>query len=95
MAETFTLDKDNLVSPVIALAESPMQVSITQDSSWTYNKTRVYVQEETATPGTYATIAGTAIKNKSLMEPFRLKAKNYKLILDDYADTDSITFIVS
>lgn len=92
---TFTLDKDNLTSPVFALAETPMQISITQDSIWTDSITTVYIQEETDTPGTYESIAGTAIKNKSLMQPYNLKPKNYKLIMTAYDPKDSVTFILS
>lgn len=93
--QTFTLDKDTTLSPVIALADTPMQISVTQDSDWTYGTTRLRVHEETATEGVYEAVAGYEVGEKSKPNPFNLKPKNYKLELAAYTDSDSVTIIVS
>lgn len=88
-----TLDKDNLVSATITLAESPLQISVLRESIWS-DQTRLYVQQETTAGGTFKDVAGTAMVKEEIYS-FSLKPGNYRISLDQYRATDVVSMIVT
>ena len=91
---TFTLDKDNLESAALAVTTSPMQVTPTRTSSWTHGKTTlILLEEDPDNLGTYLETP-VAITDK-MLKLIDVKAKNYKIKLHNYSDSDSVTLIVT
>lgn len=90
----FTLTKASPTSTKFTLAASPLQVVIDRNTPNFSSNAKVVVQIETEVTDEYVTCSDTEITSKDTIL-FDLKAGNYRLILLDATDDDSIVGNIS